>query len=90
MNIIKIPTKQYPDAEVHWDLDGFGRYCFYVKNGDTRFPWANPNLQSHAPEGSGLTCLKQVEEDARAWLSKMEREWLKFNAALEAAEKRLD
>lgn len=90
MNIIKIPTKQYPEAEVHWDIDGVGRYCFWVKNGDTRFPWSNPNYLVNTPQGTGLQCLEKVEEEARKWLADMEREWLKFNAALEAAEKRLN
>ena len=81
MNIIKIPTEIYPEAQVKWGRDASGTcYVFWLMRDskDTLFPWNHPGRTHHHHEGVGQLTIEEVERDARNKLAKESAAWKEF------------
>lgn len=78
MNVIKIPTELYPDAQVTWDyIEDRDIYRFWLQRDSkgTKFPWTHPKAMTHPVDGIGQKSLEEVERAASGLLEKRSTDW---------------
>ena len=80
MNVIKIPTELYPEAQVTWGeqyMHGKNIYCFWLQRDPKgrKFPWTHPKAMTHPMDGIGQQSLEEVERAASKLLEKRSTDW---------------